>query len=172
MASLSQMQVAYDAAQDRLMLRVNTTAKEEFRFWLTRRFTQGLWPLLQKGLRANPAVAQQPSNETREAVLDFQQEAAVEKVDMQRPFQEKAAVFPLGEEAVLLTKAQLKVKKEGGYLLSMHAVDGKGVNFNLDNNLLHMMSKVLVDILPKTGWSQPVQWREGSGETPPRKKLN
>ena len=171
MSALSQMQVTYDASQDRLVLRVNTTAREEFRFWLTRRFTQGLWPLLRKGLCANPDVAQQPSTETRKAVLDFQQEAAAEKVDMQRPFQEKAATFPLGKEATLLTRAQLKVKKEGGYLLSMYAADGKGVNFNLDNNLLHLLSKVLVDILPKTGWHQPVHWRE-EGETLPREKLN
>ncbi len=172
MSALSQIQVSYDASQDRLVLRVNTTAREEFRFWLTRRFTQGLWPLLQKGLRANPDVAQQPSTETRKAVLDFQLEAAAEKVDMQRPFQEKAAAFPLGEEATLLTKAQLKVKKEGGYLLSMHAADGKGVNFNLDNNVLHMLSKILVDILPKTGWDNAHPWQSPTGSAPPGKKLN
>jgi len=172
MSGLSQLQVFYDASQDRLVLRVNTTSKEEFRFWLTRRFTQGLWPLLQKGLRANPDVAQQPSTETRKAVLDFQQDAATRSMDTERPFREQPTNFPLGEENILLTRAQLKVRKEGGYLLSMNSVDGKGVNFNLDNNVLHMLSKMLVDILPKTGWNQPVQWREGSGETPSREKLN
>ncbi|RTZ61658.1 MAG: hypothetical protein DSZ33_00605, partial [Gammaproteobacteria bacterium] len=154
------------------VLRVNTTSKEEFRFWLTRRFTQGLWPLLQKGLRANPDVVQQSSAETRKAVLDFQQEAATQKMDTARPFKEQPTNFPLGDENILLTRAQMKVKKEGGYLLSMNSVDGKGVNFNLDNNVLHMLSKILVDILPKTGWSQPIPWQDPSGNAPTGKKLN
>ena len=45
---IHQLSVTYLAEQDRILVRINTTAAKEMRLWLTRRLTVGLWPLLSK----------------------------------------------------------------------------------------------------------------------------
>ncbi len=43
---LHQLTVKYVPTEDRLLLRIGTTAKTEYRLWLTRRFVAALWPSL------------------------------------------------------------------------------------------------------------------------------
>ena len=58
-------------AQDRLLLRLSTTDNCEFRFWLTRRFTQRLWTILVQMLEWDEAVRQQFDPQTRHAVVEL-----------------------------------------------------------------------------------------------------
>ena len=37
--SINQIQIAYSPEEDRILFRVNSMDRKEFRFWLTRRFT-------------------------------------------------------------------------------------------------------------------------------------
>ncbi|QLQ33522.1 MAG: hypothetical protein HZT40_20145 [Candidatus Thiothrix singaporensis] len=59
MAAPSQIQARYVEEEDRILLRINTVADEEFRFWLTRRFLRRLSPVLQEGLMSSPTARQQ-----------------------------------------------------------------------------------------------------------------
>ena len=43
---ITQLQVANDSVQDRLILRIATQANEEIRVFITRRFLRELWPHL------------------------------------------------------------------------------------------------------------------------------
>ena len=45
---IHQLSVTYQAEQDRILLRINSTSGEEMRMWLTRRLMSGLWPLMSK----------------------------------------------------------------------------------------------------------------------------
>jgi len=45
-SALHQITMSHSAEDERLLLRISTTEKNEFRFWLTRRFVQVLWPAL------------------------------------------------------------------------------------------------------------------------------
>ena len=51
--SIHQLQIAFDAVQDRLVLRVATTANEEIRAHLTRRFVREIWPHLMRVLNGH-----------------------------------------------------------------------------------------------------------------------
>ena len=46
--NIHQLSVTYLPEEDRILARINTTAGEEMRLWLTRRLMLGLWPLLSK----------------------------------------------------------------------------------------------------------------------------
>ncbi len=54
--NIHQLQLAFDAAEDRLLFRLSTTAGEEFRVFLTRRFVKMLWPHLVRTMDAGVAV--------------------------------------------------------------------------------------------------------------------
>ena len=70
--AIHQIQFSYDQHQDRVLMRVSTTASEEFRFWLTRRFAQRLWGLLVQMLEMDRPVRQQFDPEAKRAVLGIQ----------------------------------------------------------------------------------------------------
>ena len=55
MAKLSQIQVSFAPAEDRLLLRVSTDEHTEFQFWLTRRYVRLLWPILEQMVAVTPA---------------------------------------------------------------------------------------------------------------------
>ena len=52
MSTLHQIQMQYDAHEDRGLLRIRTRDGSEFRFWLTRRFVRALWPMVREMLEA------------------------------------------------------------------------------------------------------------------------
>jgi hypothetical protein len=85
---LAQLQIVYDALQDRLLMRVNTTAGHEVRVWLTRRLLLDLWPTWQRAVEharslALPAGA---TDEARRAMVSMEREHAVATTNFSTPF--------------------------------------------------------------------------------------
>ena len=68
MANMQQIQLKFDAIEDSLLLRVSSTDDVEFRFWMTRRFVNLIWPALQKVLSETPRIQTQSSLMPRQAV--------------------------------------------------------------------------------------------------------
>ena len=86
MAAPAQIQIRYIQEEDRILMRMNTVAEEEFRFWLTRRFLVRLWPVLQEALMSSPAVKQQQRLYSRQAIMAFEHERAQSKAQFNNPF--------------------------------------------------------------------------------------
>ena len=89
--ALQQINIRHDATEDRLLLRLRTSADSETSLYLTRRFVVRLWPALLKTLGADPAVAAQTDPTARSAVMAFRHEHAVSRSDFSRPYQEPTA---------------------------------------------------------------------------------
>lgn len=151
MSKISQIQIRYLQEEDRLLLRLNTADKEEFRFWLTRRYTEAIQPLLQQAIHKTLTVNQQQSS-NKKAVIDFERKNIEENVNFEADFEDKANTYPLGEQPLLLNQANLKFSQKESYTLSLKGVGNKGINFILDKHLLHVINKVINDSLQQTGW--------------------
>lgn len=91
--ALQQINIRHEAIEDRLLLRLRTSAEGETSLYLTRRFVVRLWPALLKTLGADPAVASQTDPVARSAVMAFRHEHAVSRSDFSRPYQAPAAKF-------------------------------------------------------------------------------
>ncbi len=91
--ALQQINIRHEAIEDRLLLRLRTSAEGETSLYLTRRFVARLWPALLKTLGADPAVASQTDPVARSAVMAFRHEHAVSRSDFSRPYQAPAAKF-------------------------------------------------------------------------------
>ena len=65
---LKQMNVGYDRAQDRILLRLSTDQDTEYRMWLTRRMLIGMWPGLVGLVQDTPMARQQADPEAKKAV--------------------------------------------------------------------------------------------------------
>jgi hypothetical protein len=99
---LEQFNAAYDAMQDRVLLRIRSSDGAEYRFWITRRYLSLLWPLLMK--MADGFSARKSGDPiARSTLAELAHGEAVGQADFASQYQE-GSLFPLGPDPVLLAK--------------------------------------------------------------------
>lgn len=179
--AIHQIQIRFDETEDRLLLRLSTTDHCEFRFWLTRRFTRRLWTMLVQMLEWDRAVKQQLDAQTRNTVLDLQNEGYARQADYTKGFEEPAEGaprrLPLGEAPVLLGKAEGRKRDDGVQMLSLHPLQGTGIDMTLDTRLLHIFTRLLREQVATTGWDVNLALYAPTAESAPaeeaqRRRLN
>ena len=151
---IHQIQVVFAPEEDRLQLRVNTQGGTEFRFWLTRRFVKRLWPYLHHAMgsetRHKTTAPLDPA--ARAAMLDFMHEQAIAETDFATQFLDTPCATPLGPLPVLVTRARIEPRDQGGHLVSFHPQGSYGIEVAMDPKLLHSFCKLLTDAVDKADW--------------------
>jgi hypothetical protein len=142
---LHQLNINYIPVEDRLMLRINTLGGDEFRVWLTRRFTELLLNLLTREIDKHGGVPTLAS--TPETKKLFKQ-GAMEK----RYEEEKITNYPLGETGFLASKINYKAAAEGVLKLEILPEKGQGVTLNLNKTLLFMFYNLLSQGCSQSAW--------------------
>ncbi len=151
--TIHQMQINFTPLEDRLLFRLNTTGKNEFQFWFTRRYVKLLWTTLQKLLAGTKAAGTHPDPQARKAMLSFRHEKLLAQADFSKQYQqENRSQMPLGRQPVLLSKIQVKPGGAGSQVLCLHPETGKGLEIAMNETLLHSFCKLLSDGLRKTDW--------------------
>ncbi|WML92141.1 hypothetical protein RCF98_07300 [Thiothrix lacustris] len=151
MATPAQIQIRYIQEEDRILMRLNTVAEEEYRFWLTHRFLIRLWPVLQDALMSSPAVKQHSDIHSRQAIIAFEHEQAQSKAQFNSPFRE-ASNLPLGKDPLLVAKAGFRHQTNGALALSLKNVAEKGADLTLTHDLLHLLCQLLDDAAQQSEW--------------------
>lgn len=149
--NIHQIQMVYDKVQDRVLLRVLTSERAEFRFWMTRRYVKLLWAILLKMLERDPAAAS-VDEKLRRTMMGFQHENAVRSGEFGKQFEEGMNALPLGEAPLLLTRITAKQDPGGQQLLCMHPEQGQGIDIGVNAELLHMISNLVVDAVAQSDW--------------------
>jgi hypothetical protein len=165
---IHQLSVTYQAEQDRVLLRVNSTGGDEMRLWLTRRLMLGLWPLLTKlqtdqvlKMEAAGTELERADEELRRMLAEFRKEELLQRADFQTPYEDKPNL-PLGAEPLLVTDVDASPLPNGRLRLGFNeraAVSGgakpRGFQVELDpkltQGLMHLLDQALAN----------AQWREG-----------
>ena len=150
--NIHQIQMKYSAQEDRILLRISSTERAEFRFWLTRRYVKLLWTILLKMLERDPSAAQHADENVRRTLLGFQHESAVQSANFAKPFEEDVSSLPFGANPVLLSRISGKQPDQQQQLLCLHPEQGQGIDLTVNAGLLHMFSKLLVDAVGKSDW--------------------
>ena len=141
---LHQMNVTYVPKEDRLLLRISTLQGDEFRAWLTRRYTGLLFNVLNKQMEKSggvPTVA--ASEETRKL---FKAGA------MEQKYAGDSSNFPLGKTGFLAFKINAGETPDGILHLEISPEQGQGVTLHLNNPLLYMFSNILNQGIDRAGW--------------------
>jgi hypothetical protein len=151
--NITQLQIAFNAEQDRLLFRISGADGNEMRAWLARRLVKQLWPKLLQLL--SHKVAQEVPAATidaRRMVLGMRHEAAVGQADFSQSYRASATQFPLGEEPFVASKLSMSALANGSYLLAMHPADGRGVELRLNDTLLHGWCRMLQKACREAEW--------------------
>ncbi|MGV6809308.1 MAG: hypothetical protein ACWA5U_05475 [bacterium] len=152
MAGLSQVHADFSDIEDRILLRLNTTAKEEFRFWLTRRFLKRLFPVMERNFESIPEVASQNTADNRHAVMQFQRQEIAQRTDFSTPFEKKAEAYPLGKSAIVVSQAKLVPAHDGQFHLALKDEHNRGIDVTFDSEVLYLLQSLLYEALQKTDW--------------------
>lgn len=150
MAALRQLQLRYEAVEDRLLLRVSTQQDQEFRLWLTRRYCALLLAVLDKHQTLDPEVAERPTEEARRAVQRFKEEAAETRANFGGDFDEPAQ-RPLGEAPMLAYRLTYRAG-EDQLQLTFSPQSGQGITFTLDRQLSLNLHTMLAKTIRSADW--------------------
>lgn len=142
---LHQVNVTYSGVEDRLLLRVTTRLGDEYRIWLTRRFTALLLTMLDNAMDQYGGAAALGANPKTRAMF---KEGAMEKA-----FDEdKTTNFPLGKKGFLAYGIKSAGTPEGNLQLEILPKKGTGVSLNLDKPLLYMFHNLLTQGIARAEW--------------------
>lgn len=160
---IHQLNVSHNEREDRLLLRLNTQSAEEFRFWLTRRMTLRLLPVLQHTvgkLESNKPQMMAPDPASQQILTELKRDAFLQQADFKTPYVEQAQQLPLGDEPMLVTDVQLQVRGTGVLLTlqdkgtANHSSDtaGKSCQLNLQPSLVHGLIHLIQQAATRADW--------------------
>jgi len=166
--NIHQLSVNYIQEQDRILVRINTSAGEELRLWFTRRLTLNLWPMLtkivsdqvvqQETVKA-PELAPVIANdaETRKMVAEFKKEENLQNADFKTPYKDQPAALPLGAEPLLVTEVNVSPLPTGQLQLSFSeklpgVQNPRGFQMALETQMTHGLVHLLERALVTSQW--------------------
>ena len=158
---MHQMQLSYVSTEDRLLFRLNTKARQEFRFWMTRRYVMILWHSLNQLLaKEEPAAAAAVPEVPVPALVDplveaakkeFKHQEFVAQADFKTRYQESTYLH-LGDTPALLFSVGIKPAPDGTAMLCMHPEKGQGIEMVLNEQILHSLCQLIIDTTTKADW--------------------
>lgn len=143
--SLQQLNMIYVPEQDRLLLRISTSADAEYRVWLTRRYCSLLLKVLVEQIERQGGYHELAS---RQDTLERLRGGALG----QAYAPPKTLHYPLGEQGVLGYRINVGNQPSGAVALQLLPEQGQGVTFTLDKPTLYLLYNVLEHALAQTDW--------------------
>jgi hypothetical protein len=153
-AAIQQINLSYNAEQDRLLLRVGLADNSELLVWLTYRIARQLWQLL-NGETSIPTATSISGDEVPEiAVEQFKQEMqAVEKLqkmDFATDYQPRKEIVHNG--AMLVISVVLVSNENKSPTLEMPCLEGISVRMNLTQELILALCNMLRLTSKEAAW--------------------
>ena len=176
---IHQLSIRYNGEQDRILVRINTSAGDEVQMWLTRRLVLSLWPLLNRVVIDHLAIPADAKTDgfvdlaamgpgTRKMLADMRQQEAVQNGDFVTPYQGAATNRPLGDTPLLVTEVNL-TPKDGNLLLMnfkeqlSEPTSSRGFQLDMPAELVFGVIQLLSQALGQAQWqvgpatSEPLQ---------------
>jgi hypothetical protein len=175
---IHQLSVTYLAEQDRILLRINTSAAQEVQLWLTRRLMVGLWPLLSKLLTQHllklefaGRTLDSADPGLRKMLADFRREEFLKDADFDTPYQERHAKSQ-GDGPLLVTDVDASPLPDGRLRLSFneHLGDAEGeprtFQVEMEPKLMQGLMHLLEQALERAQWGDPLGSASSDDATP------
>ena len=179
---LHQVSVAYQAEEDRLLLRIRTRQAQLLEIWLTRRLMVRLWPALDQavtgislqGVSRGTTVLPEARQMMSRAMKDRSREGA----DFASPFDDQGVTRPLGERPMLVQEVDLAQPAPNTLSLTLRDSMRRELGIRLEGDLLNNVHTLLEAALRHSEWAGPAQppavaeQPPGTGPATPPRVLN
>ena len=153
-AAIQQINLGYNAQQDRLLLRVGLSDNSELLVWLTYRITKQLWQLLNGETHLPTATSIQSETPPQQAVAQFKQEAQVvdtlQKLDFITEYKPRTDI--VNDGAMLATSIVLINHDNKPTSLELPCLEGITVRMNLSQELILALCSMLQLSSKEAAW--------------------
>jgi hypothetical protein len=153
-AAIQQINLGYNAQQDRLLLKVGLADNSELVVWLTYRITKQLWLLLNGETHLPTASSIKTEIPPQQAVALFKQEAeaseVLQKMDFATEYQPRAEI--VNDGAMLAISVVLIHHQNKPSSLEMPCLEGITVRMNLTQELTLAMCNMLQLSAKEASW--------------------
>ena len=153
-AAIQQVNLGYNAEQDRLLLRIGLSDNSELLVWLTNRITKQLWQLLTGETHLPTATSIQTETAPQQAVEQFKQEVQVaetlQKMNFATEYQARKEVVNNG--AMLAISLMLVSVEQKLPTLEIPCLEGVTVRINLTQELILALCNMLQLSSKEAGW--------------------
>jgi hypothetical protein len=152
--ALHQMTAEFVPVQDRILFRVNTREKHEYRIWLTRRLVKKLWGVAVKSFEAEPDVALQAQPRVKSAVMSMKHQQAVQSADFSQkhePGGKPPPQMPELERPLLALGIRVR-RHDKAIEIAFLTAENKTVTLNMTDEMLHALCHILQSAADKAGW--------------------
>jgi len=150
-SALHQITMSFLAEDDRLLMRVSTTEKNEFHLLLTRRFVNILWPALMTVIeKEDPASKQNLMPGARKAVTAMKHQEAIAESNFSQTHDEDTK--QLTPNPLLVTGGSVNPGKQGVTGLTFKTQGGAEIKISLNKTLLHALCRLLIETTMKADW--------------------
>lgn len=151
---IRQFNVTYVAAEDRILLRLNTSTQEEFRIWLTRRIVRKLARELGGAERRLLGLENPDSGflaPGARAIQEFRREASTANVDFGERFEDGTAGFPFGSAPILAMDCDIRLQEKFA-AIALVLNNNRNLNFTLDARGVHGTLAMLQRAVAHSDW--------------------
>ena len=154
---IHQMQLVYDAREDRLVWKLRTRAGEIYTVWLTRRMVLRLWgPFLRiVGQAGVPTLAPQAllTPAAQAMLADAARQRPLPSADFSAPFDPQAVREPLGPQPLLADVIDLVPQTAPrGLQIKLREAGGRALELQLTADLATALLRLLEQALEVSEW--------------------
>ena len=163
---IDQLSAAYNSKEDRILFRFNTTNKEEYSLWLSRRITQKIMDTMprhtQEGLinykkirndhdvSANASSRQMPNMETQ-GINSPSETLEDSQYKKQKDIFKDGQIFPIGKDPILVIDFQSKQTDEN-FSITFLLNDNRKISLRITKPLFVSLHSLLEVVLGKVDW--------------------
>lgn len=157
---IHQLSVTYIREHDRILVRINTTAGEELRLWLTQRLLRGLYPHLGKAaanLEASRTPLADNSEQSKLLLAEFKKEETLQSADFKTPFKSSEPTLPLGDRPLLVTEVRMTAQGAGRLEIAFDeklpdVAHPRGFKIAIQPQLMHGLLHLLQAAITASEW--------------------
>jgi hypothetical protein len=148
--AIQQINIGYNAAEDRLLLKIGMSDDIELTVWLTRKLVKALWQLLQDANVVAVIAPDVHSPQAQELLQSFAKESAAQKLDFSEEYKKRSSV---NNEEVFLGQ-DCHVVKIGNELPTLELVctNGQTVKVVLNQDLSLALINMLQLVTKEAAW--------------------
>ena len=149
-ASQNQINLNYDPAEDRILIRASEGEKE-YRAWWTRRLALRIHKLFGEHAFPTENSASHLQPDQQQNLGDIEKQGAVQQADFSTPYQGDARHYPLGEEGILVQRIDIKTTGKIVKIIMLPA-EGEGMTLALPPGQRYSFEHMLQGVMTAAEW--------------------
>jgi hypothetical protein len=153
-ASIQQLNLGYDALQDRLLLRLGLSDGTEIKIWLTRRIVKAVWGLLQSADLLPVTAPDMFTSQTSDALDQAAKQATEQKTLKQLDFTETydASRTNLTDAPILPRECRILALDNGQHVMELLADEQLNLRIPMNQELIQALTNMLQITSKEAGW--------------------